>query len=823
MMNGLRAACQDLRYSADVFCDQQNLYDIQVLSTLGLTQEDVEEISRIPEVMRAEGTYSASVYVKEQNMQKTAQVKAISEKGLNQPYLIEGTLPEKENEIAVTQKYMNETGKKLGDRITFEEKDPENPNFSIQEYQICGMVTDIMDLNSQEGAVSFRSTETTDYTFFVLPEVFSSDIYTAIAIQLLGTEELLCFSKDYEEKVDAVIEILREEYQEEREQARNVQIQAEALEILTQEEEKAREELIQAGIELTEEERAEAEFQSAEARKEIENLEGAQWYLQDRYSLSGYQNVSSDADCIEAIGTAFPVLFLMVAILISLTTMTRMVEEERGLIGTYKALGLSDWQIQCKYVIYATAACVLGGIVGNILGFFVLPKIIFIIFGVMYQIPQYFFTLEWSRVIFGILLFVLVIDLAAIVSCRAEVRQMPAVLMRPKAPKEGSRVLLERITPLWKRMSFLNKVTARNLFRYKKRLCMTIVGIAGCTALLVCGFTIKDTVESLGKLQYEETYTYDVLLAAEDADKLSQSLSMEEIQQYQKFRLESVKIKNPKGQEETVQLMVFPKSASIGSYISLRTMDGKALDLDEDQVFLTYNASYVLGLKKNQKVPLQNQQLKEKEVVIDEIAINYMGNQIYMTESAYEALFGNYEENAALLILNPDCQDKIAVAEGLSKMDGILSASSTEKMLQEFEPAFTLMNMVVYVVIVLAAALAVVVLFTLATTNISERERELATIKVLGFFDGEVHSYVNKETLILTFLGILAGLPIGRIFGSILLSTLKLSSIYLYPTTRSQSYWYAGIMTLLFAAAVSVITNKLLNKIDPVEALKSVE
>ena len=259
-----------------------------------------------------------------------------------------------------------------------------------------------------------------------------------------------------------------------------------------------------------------------EARQEIADLKMTEWYISTRTALSGYSNVKTDAECIESIGNAFPILFLTVAILISLTTISRMVEEDRGLIGTYKALGFTDKEIRRKYVVYSLLACLVGGLLGIILGFVVLPQILFTVFDVMYQIPEYGIFFNWLYGIGGIVLFVIAIVGSAIVSCSSELSITPATLMRPKAPKEGSRVFLEYIKPLWKRMSFLNKVTARNLFRYKKRMIMTIFGIMGCTALLLFGLAIKDSVDALMPLQYENIYSYDLLAATsgDDNDKL---------------------------------------------------------------------------------------------------------------------------------------------------------------------------------------------------------------------------------------------------------------------------------------------------------------
>ena len=541
--------------------------------------------------------------------------------------------------------------------------------------------------------------------------------------------------------------------------------------------------------------------------------------------LSGYNSIKADADCIEAIGKAFPVLFMTVAILISLTTMSRMIEEDRGLIGTYKALGFSDDEIRRKYVLYALIACIIGGIIGDFLAYIVLAEILFIVFDVMYQIPEYMYTFDIMYGIGGIIMFVAGIVGAAYVSCNSVLRSTPAMLMRAKPPSSGSRVLLERITPIWSRLSFLNKVTARNLFRYKKRLFMTLFGIAGCTALLLTGFTIKDTVFELLPLQYEETYRYDAMVVSMDNEKLLEYLEeRNDVRKYINTMVSNVKLITEDGKEESVQLIVIPEDENISRYIRLYTEDGKRQKLTDDDVFVTTNLSMVMDFGAEDFVYIQNMNLVQADVEVTQIVMNYLGNSIYMTEAMYEECFDErFEPNAAYVLLNTKGDKQEEFAEALEGKDGILTVMGHKEMMDGFNSAVYIINMVVYIVIVLAGALAFVVLFTLATTNISERERELATIKVLGFYDAEVHSYVNKETLILTSLGIILGMPLGKFMGEWLMGVLEMPAIYFYPSLYPASYAYAAVIAIVFALMVNLITNKSLNKINPVEALKSIE
>lgn len=793
MMCGLRAACVDLRYSADAFFDEQNLFDIRVLSTMGLTDEDVGALKGPGSVKDADGGYSETVYTQVEGMRRSIEVRTLSEKKFNQPYLLEGKLPTQEDEIVITENFKNQSGKGVGDEIALDE---EAEYLKSDTYTITGIIIDAMDINSSEGAMGFRSTATTDYVGYVVPEAADSEIYTVVYLSLKGVEELNCYTDEYEQEVERVVKKIESEIKDDREQARYDEVYGEVM----------------------------SEWGSAVAA--MGNIDMPKWYVQDRSSLSGYSNIKSDANSIQAIGDVFPVLFLTVAILISLTTITRMVEEERGLIGTYKALGFTNSEIRRKYIIYAATACLIGGLLGDIGGYIVLPSIIFIVFRVMYILPEYAFRFDVLYGLGGILLFEVGILAATAYACKKALKKTPAKLMRPKSPKAGSRVLLERIPFIWKRLSFLNKVTARNLFRYKKRLFMTVFGITGCMALLLCGFTIKNTITEMMPQQYQNIYQYDMMavVSAGDFENLSNTLENdEEIEDYVSARIESIEIMNEEGQKESVQLMAVPEGGMLDSYICLRDEEENEFELKDGEIFVTRNAAKILGVGEGDTVTLQNLDLVEVEAPITRIVENYLGNMIYMTEATYTELFETYEINGALVHFSDACEDQAEYTDELTRQEGILSAMSTQAMEDEFEPAFALINMVVYVILVLAALLAFVVLFTLSNTNISERVRELATIKVLGFYYHEVHSYVNKETLILTAIGILCGMPAGLALGRYLMGILEFPSLEFYIILYPESYLYAGAITLIFALIVNVITNRTLDKINMVEALKSVE
>lgn len=1231
MLTGLRAACVDLRNSADAFFDEQRLFDVRVQSTLGLTDDDVVALAALPGVELAEGGYVETCYTTVGSTSEKVDVKALSPSGMNEPVVLDGRLPERDDEVAVTKRFLEDSGLSVGDTVTFRGADDKDdaPDaeddegvlselesaevFERRSYTIVGTVLDPMEINAGEGTMSFRSSGGSQYSFFVLPDcVQAPETFTVVYLAVEGADGPLCYSAEYEDVVDGVRQSV-EDARAERERARGEGLRADAtaevdeaeaealdeladaeaelddaqaeldegraevadgqreldeqredamaqlddaqatidencrtldegaadyeaglaeyeeglaayeaalpaaeqqlrdgqaaldaarknideaeisdgvtiasLEDLREEAQKgvalldstvaqlteglesAGSELSAAGLddhglvasatalseawealdglepdskeaeeaiakvaeaadgaaaaletvsddlagqhgllegsigalegqiealqqanpddpliaELSEQlesmqgmlenletsqkgmtalqqgleaadlsaragerieaqagaaelektieqarsaiedeldaqqaeidqgwrdlraaydqlessrvllvqsaeqiadgraqlaegqaeldrqraealaqladaqrqlddalaeiadgqaeldegretfetERADALEQIADARAEVEDIPDATWYVQDRSSLSSYASVDSDASSIEAIGTVIPVVFFVVAVLISLTTMTRMVEEERGLIGVYKALGYSRGKILSKYALYALAACLAGGIVGNVLGFVVLPAIIFTIFSTMYALPGFAYSFDALWALAAVGLFAAGIVGATLLTCWQELKESPASLMRPKAPKAGSRVFLEYVGPVWRRLSFLQKVTARNLLRYKRRFLMTVFGIAGCVALLITGFGIRDTVISLSGRQYGDAgvigYDLMVVTGSDDLDSAADDLlASDEVSDLVRVYIDSLTVTYGE-KKESVQLVVVPDGADLAGYVRLTSDAGGEVALGSlgAEVAITKNAEQVMGVAHGSEVELQDSTLAEGTTTVDEIVLSYLGNTLYMTEGAYEQAFGEeLEPNGLLAHLNCDVDEQVAFSERVSEDGRVLSVVSTQKLVNDFSSAFTLINTVVYVVIVLAAALSFTVVFTLSNTNISERERELATLKVLGFKRPEVHSYINKETLILTGIGVVAGLPLGYALARSLTWILRMPSLYFDVIVDPMTYVISAALAFVFTVLVNLMTNRSLDRIDMVGALKSAE
>ena len=578
------------------------------------------------------------------------------------------------------------------------------------------------------------------------------------------------------------------------------------------------------------EQRAEADEEFAKQQQAIEDIAAARWYVQDRSSIGGYSSLDSDVSSIETLGYAFPVVFLLVAVLMSLTSMTRMVEEERGLIGTYTGLGYGSLTIASRYLLFAALACLIGGGIGLLVGFLGIPAFLLTVLENMYVIPGIVLEYDWLYGSLGIALFVVAVLTATGAACLGELRQTPAQLMRPKAPKAGSRVLLERIKPVWRRLSFLNKVTVRNIFRFKSRLIMTVGGVAGCTALIVCGFAINDSVDTLGPKQYEDLYRYDLLVAANDdnADAMADLLTGDaDVTDTMRVRLESGEIATDEG-SATIQLMVIPDGGGddLAGMVDLQDVEHgrRELTLEDDAVIVSKSAANALGVKSGDTVSLTDGNMRHGEVTVTAVNRSVIGSDVYIGESAYRQAFDDDAPmtwNAVYAHYEGSGDEQVEYAEELQDDPVVLTAISCEDMRRSFR--FELMAAVVALIIGLAGGLALVVLFTLANTNVSERVREMATLKVLGFTDREVHTYVNKEMMILTGVGIVAGLPLGRFIGGLLTAALNMPSIYFEVEVHWWSYLIAAVITLVFALLVQLITNPVLDRIDPVSSLKSVE
>ena len=577
-----------------------------------------------------------------------------------------------------------------------------------------------------------------------------------------------------------------------------------------------------------------AEDELLAAKEDLKEIQRPEWYVLDREQNVGYVNYMQDTERVANLAEVFPVVFFLVAALMSLNSMARMVEEERVQIGTLKALGYSKRQIVRKYIVYASLATLIGGGIGLIIGFSYLPKVIADIYAMVYDVPDVILEFNAGYAIAGMAAALLCTVGATIYTSVKQLRQNPATLMRPKAPKPGKRVILEKIPFIWKHLNFTAKVTARNIFRYKKRFLMTIIGVCGCTSLIIAGFGLRDAIGNMIPLQYGEIYKYNINISlkeekeGEELQALEDEIAKnEQITDLLGANIQSVKIIKDDN-NQNIQLIVPEDVEKIENFVSLRSRthkDEKYIP-DGSGVIITEKLSKLLDIKEGDTITLENADGDRAEVQVAHITENYIMHYLYMSPDLYNTIYDTRIEPNTILAktndLTEEQQNELARTL-LQDEDNISGVSFTSDSSETLEVVMNNMDMVVWILIIAAGLLALVVLYNLLNANISERIRELATIKVLGFYDREVYEYIGRETIILTILGILVGLVGGYYLTMYILKTCEIDMLMFDPEIRVLSYVLGVVITVVFAVIVNVITYFSLKKIDMIESLKSVE
>lgn len=583
-----------------------------------------------------------------------------------------------------------------------------------------------------------------------------------------------------------------------------------------------------------EKELADAQIKIDDAKAEVDEIEDQEWYVNDRDVLAEYTSYGENADRMRAIGEVFPELFFLVAALISLTTMTRMVEEERTQIGTLKALGYGKGAIAGKYMMYAFLATMGGSIFGVLIGEKLFPFVIIYSYQIMYtHLPHIVTPYQWDYALMATGAALACTLLATFYACYKELAAQPAELMRPPSPKEGKRILLERISLIWKHLSFTWKSSIRNLFRYKKRFFMTIAGIGGCMALMVVGFGIRDSIMCIGTIQYQEIQVYDGMIY------LSSSVTEDQIQQIQDAMdgmdkmdryIEMEMTREPvsvsiDGSTEDVYLCVPEDKDAIEDFMNFRSRTtGEVYHIQDDGVILTEKMANTLDVSSGDTIYL-GADGEEKEVTITDVCENYMQHYVYMSPELYQELYGEEPEYNSILfdLKDASAQELSQAGEELLKYDGVMNVTYTNSIEDQLNTMLQSLDLVIVVLIVSAGLLAFVVLYNLNNINITERRRELATLKVLGFYDTEVSSYVYRENIMLTIFSIAVGIVLGALLHRFVITTVEVDAVMFGRVVKWQSYLYSALFTTAFSLFVNWVMYYKLKKIDMVESLKSVE
>jgi putative ABC transport system permease protein len=564
------------------------------------------------------------------------------------------------------------------------------------------------------------------------------------------------------------------------------------------------------------------------AEKDISLIENSKWYVLDRNSHYSYVDYRMTAEKMEAIAMVFPVFFLLVAALVTLTTMSRLVDEKRTEIGTFKALGYKEGTIMSKYLLYGLLATIIGSIFGLLVGMTVFPKVIYDSWNLMYILPPIKYVLQVPLMIITVVITIFVTGSTTIFACYQQMKEVPSMLLRPKPPKSGKTILLERSSFIWNRLSFTSKVTARNIFRYKKKMSMTIIGITGCTALLVAGFGISDSITDLVSIQFESIYKYngiasvDSNLSSLEKRDLKDSLNDgENISDTILVDIQNAKIVI-KGSEESVKLVVPENDNHISEFINLRDRKTQELyDLDIEGVMITEKFARDNNIKKDDLITIVNEDDYSEEFLVSNIVENYIGNNIYMSNNLYESKY-DIKPVYNNIYLNTEVDDA-KVAEIINENESVESVVFYTSIINSFKDTVESLNIVVLVLVVSAACLAFVVLYNLTNVNISERMREIATLKVLGFRNKEVNSYVYRENMLLTVMGTIVGLIAGSFLHQLIMYVVETNDIMYGRTINLFSFVIAFILTISFSIIVNIIMSFKLKNIKMVESLKSVE
>ena len=572
------------------------------------------------------------------------------------------------------------------------------------------------------------------------------------------------------------------------------------------------------------EEVANYEKEINDAKEEIQNIEKPVWYLLTRSDLTGYTSFYESATKVDSIAAVFPIFFILIAFLMAFNTMNRMIEEERSEIGAFISLGIRKSTIAFSYLLYVFIACILGLVIGLSVGYTVIPRILYTVYSASFTIPELSTYANPYACLIIVLTTIILMSLVVFITLIKDFRLAPATILRPESPKNGKKILLEHIKPFWSHLSFSWKITLRNLFRYKKRIFMTVLGIAGCTALLLTGFGIRDSLSDLLDIQYGDITHYDATLVLNDdvnIDDVTKSLTDNNIKNYISTNISSFTFKsNNKNLDFT--LIAFMNDDNIDDYVTLKSLDGSDLNLSDEGVIITEKMADLLNAEVGKNISIRNSDNELFVVKVTGICENYISNFMYMNSTYYEEIFNDDEFNSYLVNLN-DSTDKEKLSNNLLDTGYFGAIQYTEDNMQMFNDIIAGMNNIVYLIIAFSSFLAITVLYNLTIININERKREIATLKVLGFRDREVSSYVYRETIILTIVGIIVGIFLGFSLNTFILMIAETDEILFIKTIKPLSYVLSFIIIVVFSVVVQVITYFILKRIDMIDSLKSVE
>ena len=784
---GIQSSSPDMLKTLDNFYDENNVYDISVISNVGLTEDDLLKLSKIKNVELAINIQEKDTYLEiEENNYVVKLIEYNSQ--MNNVYIKEGRLPKNNNEVSVDNALLENNNLKLGDYITIDGK----------KYSIVGNVISPLYFSAERPNSNLGSGKV-DYYIYVYNGSLDLEAYSNIYITVKGAKKYLTNSDSYKKLINNVkkdIDLIKDKQQDIR-----------------------YDELYSDIIETSE-----MYDISIDESKFIK----PKWYIYDRLDNTSYKELINASDNLKKIGNIFPIIFFAISVLVSLISMMRMIEEDRVENGTLKSLGYNSFHITLKYVIYSLLATTIGSSVGAIFGSYMIPSVIWNIYKKIFFIPKFIYLLKSDYNALGLWICILCICGTSVIVCIKNLREVPANLMRPKAPKSGKKILLERINFIWKKLKFSDKITIRNIFRYKSRVITTILGIAGCTALILAGFGLKDSIKDVTDFQFNNIIKYDKMLMTNDSinqiDIEKELLNDDKVENYTNVNTQNIKVLfNDEEQEVT---MITPDDFNnISKSISLIDLKTNNIidNISDNSCIISEKTAKLLDIDVGDKISLLDNDNNKYDIKVSYIIKNYINQYLYINKNTYNSLFKDYKINSVLISLKDEDKnskdfDKKYISNGyaLTIVDNDDIKSSMNDMLSSIDS-------IVAILIIAAASLAFVVLYNLSNINISERKREIATLKVLGFYPSEVDKYINRETVLLTILGIGIGLLFGSYLSHFIISTCEPDYIMFDRHVYTLSYFYSLFITVIFTIIVTIVTHFNLKKINMVTSLKNVE
>ncbi len=795
---GLKITQDAMTNTCDTYLTEQHCYDFQVLSTLGFSEENVESFASCPGVEAAEGTYSVDAMMIHEENNRPMKLLSLPET-VNLPALSAGHMPTAKNECLVDDKHFTQDDIGTEIRISDENEDSAVTQIDETVYTIVGLVNTPLYLGMDRGTTDIGGGAL--YSFlYVMPEVFTSEAFTEVNITLTESEAI--YSDAYEALIEAHEADITQCCDQLADERYNALVQ---------------ENLVAMGLPadtiLT------TELQTA---LEKGGLSEPETYVLTREENAGYVSFENDTSIISGIANIFPLFFILIAMLVCMTTMTRMVDEERTQIGVYKAMGFSNGAIMAKYLLYAGSATILGWAIGFFLCTWGLPKIFWFAYSSLYDFAPLRYLFSPTLAILTLAVSLVGILGSTFFSCRKELLSVPAKLIRPRTAKKGKRILLERITPLWKRLPFLQKITLRNMFRYKKRLIMMLVGISCCCGLVVTAFGVRDSMIHIGTRQFSEIQTYDIEATFTEGTAEDVTEKLQDITAIQAYTMALTHRVDIIGSEtmHSVNLMSLTETASLSDFWTFQNDETAVAYPEKGQAIINNKIAEKLSLSVGDTVEIQNTDRQTCTVEISGIFNNYIYNYIFISADTYTEAFGTWEANTALLIVDGDTE---ATAEALTDLDEIKSVSQLSQTQKNVDDVLDCLNYIIWLIVLFSGALAFIVIFNLTNINLAERSREIATVQVLGFYPKETESYVLRENLVLSILASFLGMPLGCLFHRIVMHMISIDSLAFDTHIENISFVLAFLCTMLFAIIVDLFMKRHVHQIKMAESLKAVE